>query len=118
VAQGDPVWDRAFGYTPWALRAFYLVRRLAALRIDRRAYWAFVGTDPLADFPHELAALEHEGLIRSTAEAITPTELGMFYADSIAALFAWREVQARRRQRAAARAGSRLGDDDNSYGHM
>jgi oxygen-independent coproporphyrinogen-3 oxidase len=121
VKRGRPAWDRAFEYTPRDLRVLHLVRRLAALRISRADYRDFFGSDPLDDFQREFEALEQEGFIAVTEETIEPSGLGMFYADSIAALLAWKQqtrsdrgnrpdLEARRVDRARA--------NDNSFGHM
>jgi oxygen-independent coproporphyrinogen-3 oxidase len=97
VRGGQAPWDRSFAYDPVDLRIFYLTRRLAALEIDRRRYAELFGTDPLADFGGALGALRNEGLVEVTEAAVRPTPRGMFYADSIAALLAWRQIAARRR---------------------
>lgn len=107
VREGQSPWDRYFIYDPWDLRIFYLTRRLAALAIDRSRYAQLFGTDPLKDFASEFAALQDEELVEVTAHTILPTVRGMFYADSIAALLAWRQIADRRQ----------LGND-NSRGHM
>ena len=91
---GRPPANRFFEYGPADLRVFYLTRRLAALEIDRRQYARRFGADPLADFPAEFGAMRQEGLIDVGEEVIFPTPRGMFYADSAAALLAWRRVQA------------------------
>jgi oxygen-independent coproporphyrinogen-3 oxidase len=96
VARGNGAWDRFFAYEPHDLRIFYLTRRLAALEIDRQEYRALFGADPLADFGREFRALADEGLLELTPHVLRPTPRGMFYADSIAALLAWRRVHARR----------------------
>ena len=54
------------------------------------------GADPLADFAGAFGALLDGELLEVTATAIRPTPRGMFYADSIAALLAWRQIAARR----------------------
>jgi oxygen-independent coproporphyrinogen-3 oxidase len=120
IEHGGPQWDREFCYTPQDLRVFHLTRRLAALRIYRLDYQAFFGTDPVDDFPTEFEALGQERLVTITEEAIEPTELGMFYADSIASLLARKQVNTNR----ARRAQVNLPVDDfgregeNAYGHM
>src|SRR5262249_39332299 len=68
-----------------------LDRRLAALEISRDNYHNLFGIDPMEDFHREWLALEQEGLIEFTPTAIRPTPRGIFYADSIAALLAWRQ---------------------------
>jgi oxygen-independent coproporphyrinogen-3 oxidase len=86
-------WDRYFRYGRRDLRVFYLTRRLAAQEINRDSYHRLFGIDPLEDFHGEFQALDEEGLITVTPATIRPTPRGMFYADSIAALFAWRQSQ-------------------------
>jgi oxygen-independent coproporphyrinogen-3 oxidase len=91
------------------------------LRIDRRDYRATFGTDSVDDFPREFEALEWEGLIAVSDEAVEPTELGMFYADSIAGLLSWRRHGRAGREHES---DSRLPQvshgrgDDNAYGHV
>ena len=89
---------QGFDYKRQDLRILYLTRRLAALDIDRTAYTALFESDPITDFPDELDALESEGLIELTKNHVRPTPLGMFYADSIAGLLAWRRLKARRQR--------------------
>jgi len=96
VKQGAGPWDRFFAYRPRDLRIFYLTRRLAALEIDRSAYRSLFGVDPLGDFDSEFRALIRGGLVEATPRSIRPTPRGMFYADSIAALLAWRQVRSSR----------------------
>ena len=126
VRSGGSLFDRFFEYDPTDLRIFYLTRRLAALEIDRRAYARLFRTDPLADFASEFDVLLDEGLVEVTSTAIRPTPRGMFYADSIAAQFAWRQINAWRSRRAPRSLGV-LGDhgreqqesvNNNSRGHM
>jgi oxygen-independent coproporphyrinogen-3 oxidase len=125
VRNGTSSWDRYFEYDPRDLRLFYLTRRLAALKIDRRRYARLFGTDPLADFAGAFAALRDEGLVEVTAKTVRPTPRGMFYADSIAALLAWRQIEARRQGKSLPSSavpprdtqGRRPGND-NGFGHM
>lgn len=85
-------WDHFFRYQARDLRVFYLTRRLAALGIDLAAYRQLFGSDAMLDFLPELMALEDEGLLEATATAIRPTPRGMFYADAVASLLAWRQI--------------------------
>jgi oxygen-independent coproporphyrinogen-3 oxidase len=117
VGANQPVWDRYYEYGPRDLRVFHLTRSLAALAIDRRRYRSLFGTDPVDDFPRELGALAAEELVEIGQESIRPTARGMFFADSIAALLAWRQVLAERsRQLTAHKSASRA--NDNSIGYM
>jgi oxygen-independent coproporphyrinogen-3 oxidase len=126
VRSGQAPWDRYFEYDPTDLRIFYLTRRLAALGIDRRRYAWLFGTDPLADFAGAISALLDEGLVEVSATAVRPTPRGMFYADSIAALLAWRQIEAQRQSKSPPSAAVRPRDargrqqsgNDNGRGHM
>jgi oxygen-independent coproporphyrinogen-3 oxidase len=126
VRSGRSPWDRYFEYDATDLRIFYLTRRLAALEIDRRRYAHLFGADPLAEFPGAFGALWDEGLLEFTATTVRPTPRGMFYADSIAALLAWRQIEARRQgkflpssavTRRDAEERSQMGND-NGRGYM
>ncbi len=114
VGRGRPAWDRAFEYGPQDLRVLHLTRRLAALRIDRRDYRAFFGSDPVRDFPREVEALEQEGLVDVTGIAVEPTAHGMFYADSIAGLLSWKLLDWRQNGRIV----DSVRGNDNGHGHM
>jgi oxygen-independent coproporphyrinogen-3 oxidase len=119
-------WDRFFAYGPTDLRIFYLTRRLAALEVDRRRYAQLFGTDPLVDFAGAFGALLDEGLVEVSATDIRPTPRGMFYADSIAALLAWRQIEAGRQGMSPPSAAVPPRDvqrrqesgNDNGRGHM
>jgi oxygen-independent coproporphyrinogen-3 oxidase len=124
VRSGQSPWDRYFEYDPMDLLIFYLTRRLAALEIDRRRYAQLFGTDPLADFAGAFGALLDEGLLEVTATAIRPTPRGMFYADSVAALLAWRQIGARRQGKSPSAVSLRDAEErprmgnDNGRGYM
>jgi oxygen-independent coproporphyrinogen-3 oxidase len=125
VRRGQPPGDRFFANDPTDLRIFYLTRRLAALEIDPREYARLFRTGPLTDFAGEFGALLEEGLVEVTPTAIRPTPRGMFYADSVAALFAWRQIAARRGSGwprpltlLTDHAGGRRPINDNGHGHM
>jgi len=118
VQAGTTPWERYFRYSRHDLRVFYLTRRLAALAIGREDYQQLFESDPAIDFGGELRALKAEGLIEATPAAIRPTPRGMFYADSIAALLAWRQT---RQHRADGRARSADDADEmnsNGRNHM
>ncbi len=118
--------DRYFAYGPTDLRIFYLTRRLAGLWIDRSHYAQLFQSDPLNDFPGAFSALTNEGLLTVTPRAICPTPRGMFYADSIAALLAWRQIEAHRGGHSARSHWGKQDEEEardnrlneNSYGHM
>jgi oxygen-independent coproporphyrinogen-3 oxidase len=112
VQRGGPTAGHYFDYGPADLRIFYLTRRLAALEIDRGEYSRLFRTDALSDFAGAFAALRDEGLVEVRGDALRPTPRGMFFADSIAALFAWRQVRANRNARL------RPSGNDNGRGFM
>jgi len=111
-------WERYFRYGRRDLRVFYLTRRLAALDINRDDYQKLFGVCPLTDFPQEFLALEKEGLIDVTAASLRPTPHGMFYADSVAALLAWRQTQQVRSALSASDDDAMEQVNSNSHGHM
>jgi coproporphyrinogen III oxidase-like Fe-S oxidoreductase len=98
MAHATAVWNRWFTHAPHDLQIMYLTRRLSALKIDRKAYGAYFGSDPLDDFPGEFAALVEEALVDISDTAIVPTPRGMFYADSIAVLWARKHVRSLREE--------------------
>jgi oxygen-independent coproporphyrinogen-3 oxidase len=116
-ANHPAVWDRYFQYEPEDLRVFHLTRSLAALVIDRRRYRTLFATDPVGDFPREFASLAAEELVDIGQESIRPTPRGMFFADSIAALLAWRQLCAARSRQLTAHTPAGKANN-NSTGHM
>jgi oxygen-independent coproporphyrinogen-3 oxidase len=112
-------WDRYFRYQPRDLRIFYLTRRLAALEIGRAEYRNLFGIDPISDFGDEFTALNAERLIDLTGKAVRPTPRGMFYADSIAALLASRQLGRLRSSASRSDAADSTEDpNDNTRAHM
>jgi oxygen-independent coproporphyrinogen-3 oxidase len=121
VGRGGPGWDRAFAYGPRDLRAFHLIRRLAALRISRTDYRRFFARDPVEDFAREFEACEHERLVAVTDEAIEPSIRGMFFADSIAGLLCWKLHAKEDRSHGIGIVPADIDRgrrNDNAYGHM
>jgi coproporphyrinogen III oxidase-like Fe-S oxidoreductase len=121
VDSGRPVWDRWFAYHWRDLQILYLTRRLAALEIDRREYQELFVTDPWEDFAPEFRAIYDEGLLEVTPCTIRPTVRGMFYADSIASIWAWRRSRALDEESVSRVTGPHLGADrlnSNGRGHM
>lgn len=86
---------RAFVYGPRDARILYLTRKIVTLGFDRGGYRALFGADALDDFARELEALRIDRLVTVTPEAVSLTPKGMFYADTVAGILAWREVHAR-----------------------
>jgi oxygen-independent coproporphyrinogen-3 oxidase len=125
VRRGGRVWDRCYGYGKRDQQVFWIVRRLAALEIDRGRYRDLFGTDLLGDFPAEFEAAREAGLVEVTPAAIRPTPIGMFYSDSIATVVASERV----REVAALQADGRrrqvhrqllldVRANSNAHGHM
>lgn len=81
--------ERVYWYEPFEEALMQLTRGLALLRVP-------LGQGPLAAharvFAPELAVLQEAGLVVVDAAAVTLTQRGMFYADSVAGLLAWRSV--------------------------
>jgi oxygen-independent coproporphyrinogen-3 oxidase len=86
-------WERDFAYGDRDWAVLYLTRKIASLTIDRAAYVTHHGRDPLVDFGEAFATLSDAGLVAISPERIDVTPLGMFYADAIAGLLAWRRMQ-------------------------
>ena len=123
VDSGDCIAERYFGYSAEDLRIFYLTRRLAALEVDLNEYQHLIQSQMLDDFSAEVTALRTERLMESDGQAVRPTPRGMFFADSIAALFAWRQLVALRQHQQASKPARRLLNDsetvnENRYSHM
>jgi oxygen-independent coproporphyrinogen-3 oxidase len=88
VNAGGATWDRYFDYGGLDLRILYLTRRLSALEIDRLDYAELFGADPLEEFAQAFEPALAQGLLMETGDTIRPTAKGIFYADSIASLWA------------------------------
>jgi len=80
--------ERFFTYNEHDLRVFYLMRRLAALCIQEHDYERQFGIPRVQDFSSQLEVLQNANLIQHCRNTYVPTPKGMFYADSIASLFA------------------------------
>ena len=117
VRQPGPVWNRYFEFDRPSLKLFLATRNLAALHIDRQRYQRATGSDISNDFPAEIDVLKAEGLLRIDERQVVPTDRGMFYADTIAALLAGRTLRGLRT--GAQRASSFwLPTNDNDQGFM
>jgi oxygen-independent coproporphyrinogen-3 oxidase len=97
AARGErPPFARWFAYHAIDQRILYITRKLALLSVDRRGYRAFSNGELEVDFSPEWEALRDAGLVTLDDEAVRLTPPGMFYADTIAGLIAWRAVRGRR----------------------
>ena len=86
LQRGDAPIDRIFAYGGVDRRLLYVTRKLPLLRIPLDGYRQAFCTELAQDFPRELAALEEADLLLPSGDL---TVRGMFFADSIAGLFAW-----------------------------
>ena len=98
VEKDERVWNKYFVYEKRDVKVAFLTRWLSGLKICRATYRESFLRDVMADFPAECNALAEAGLIKITTDSLRPTPRGMFYADTIAALWAWKQVRARRAQ--------------------
>lgn len=94
VRRGKRVWNKMFVYRTLDQKVHWLTRRLAGLEINREHYRDLFGSDPVADFAEDFAALTDAGLLDITSSVVRPTPKGMFYADACVALFASRAIKA------------------------
>lgn len=94
---GEEAYDLAFAYDETDLRLLHLTRQLARLAADRVSYAATFGADLVDDHAPAITALRAAGLVDVDANALRLTPRGMFHADSVAGLLAWRRVEALRR---------------------
>ncbi len=94
--------ERSFDYRPIDLKVLYLTRRVALLGFSRAAYHDLFASDPLDDFAGELTALAKVGLLEIGHDDVRLTRDGMFYADTIAGLLAWRRLAVHQMTRQAA----------------
>jgi oxygen-independent coproporphyrinogen-3 oxidase len=85
-------WNRSFIYKIRDMKILYLTRKVVLLGLNRKDYRVIFNQDPLDDFPFEFARLADMKLIEIDLEEITLTPKGMFFADTIAGIFAWRQT--------------------------
>ena len=114
VQQGGTVWNRYYEFSSSDLKLLHATRQLSALQIDRRRYQDALRSDVVTDYAQELDALQREQLLDVTDATVSLTVRGMFYADSVAAVLAHRQL-GRGRDKLASQ---RVHANDNSGGHM
>ncbi len=108
------MWNRYYEFASGDLRLLHATRQRSALQINRRRYQKALGSDVCHDYAQELETLEQEGLLDVTDAAVSLTTRGMFYADSVAAVLAHRQVGRGRDTLSS----QRVHANDNSGGHM
>ena len=84
--------SKSFVYQIRDMKILYLTRKVVLLGLNRKDYKAIFNQDPLDDFPFEFTSLAEKGLIEIDTEEIKLTPKGMFYADTTAGMFAWRQI--------------------------
>lgn len=112
LLQGGSLWrgaDLMFRYEQDDTRLLFLTRSLAALAVSLPVYRSLFGSELRADFAAQLEPLVDAGLVVLSDEALSLTERGMFYADSVAGLLAWQRAQALRHDAAGLRTVDLLG---------
>ena len=114
VQQGGTVWNRYYEFASGDLGLLHATRQLSALRIDRRRYQEALGSDVCNDSAQEVETLGRAGLLDVTSAAVSLTTRGMFYADSVAAVLAHRQLGRGRDTPGL----QRVSLNDNSGGHM
>lgn len=114
VQQGGTVWNRYYEFASGDLRLLHATRQLSALRIDRRRYQKAFGSDVCNDYAQEVETLGRAGLLDVTSSDVSLTTRGMFYADSVAAVLAHRQLGRGRDTLSS----HRVHANDNSGGHM
>lgn len=114
VQGGGTVWNRYFEFSSSNLKLLHATRQLSALQIDRQLYQDALGSEVVNDFAQELEALQRERLLDVTDAAVSLSTRGMFYADSVAAVLAHRQLG----RGCDKQASQRFHANDNSGGHM
>ena len=112
--RGRTVWNRYYEFSSSDLKLLHATRQLSTLRIDRRRYQDALGSDVVDDYAQELDALQRARLLDVTDAALSLTTRGMFYADSVAAVLAHRQLGRGRDKQVT----QRIHANDNSGGHM
>ncbi len=84
--------SKSFVYGIRDMKILYLTRKVVLLGLNRKDYKDIFNQDPVDDFPFEFTRLAELGLIEIGTEEIKLTPKGMFYADTIAGTFAWRQI--------------------------
>ena len=114
VQRGGTVWNRYYEFSSSDLKLLHATRQLSALQINRRRYQNALGSDVVHDYAQELETLARHRLLNVTDAAVSLTTRGMFYADSVAAVLAHRQLGRGRNKLAS----QRVHANDNSGGHM
>lgn len=87
--------DLYFPYEEADLKLLYVTRSLPRLRVERAPYKQLLGRDLAEeeDFAGPIAALVDAGLVTLSDDALTLSPRGMYYADAVAGLLAWRRAE-------------------------
>jgi coproporphyrinogen III oxidase-like Fe-S oxidoreductase len=95
---GDFAPERAFHYEPEDLRLLHVTRTLPRLALDRDVYRAAFDRDVVEDHAEALELLAGAALVAIEPSRVALTPRGMFHADTVAGLLAWRRSQLLRRR--------------------
>lgn len=93
VKASERGWQSTFFYTEKDCKILHLTRKIAMLSIDVDVYKNRFGTHPFSDFPDLFEVLLTAQLLSLKDQELQLTPKGMFYADSIAGLFAHMRIQ-------------------------
>lgn len=90
--------DRSFDYTSEDLQLLFITRSLPLLHVSRPSFRHYFGADIVERYPDIVDALCRRRLLEVAQDALRLTERGMFFADSVAGLFACRRAPQLRRR--------------------
>lgn len=86
-------WEKYFTFDNLDMKVLYITRKIALLSINKENYKNLFNSEIDNDFSEELYCLNKRGLIENLNNQISLTSKGMFYADTVAGLFALRKVK-------------------------
>ncbi len=95
-----------------------MTRWLAALGFSNHVYRDCFGGDIQSDLIHELRTLTAHGLIEDSFIHLRPTNKGMFYADSIAALLSSKLLTSQRSSGRLPSVADQPSANDNVHQYM
>lgn len=107
--------DLYFPYEEEDLKLLFLTRSLPRLQVERAVYQGLFGADLAEDFGGALAALRAAGVVTVDEAALRLTPRGMFFADSVAGLLAWRRAAALRPAAWGRHTANLLRDEDDAH---
>lgn len=118
ISQGGHTGNRYYEFSADDLKILYMTRWLAAISLSGDIYRDCFAGDIQSDLHHELRALTAHGLIEASGTHLRPTNRGMFYADSIAALLSSKLLTSQRRSERSPSAADHSSANDNVHQYM